>query len=58
MAGKCSVYDIARKINLGTSGNGLQADSAKLFCAPIAKRVADNAIQVLGGNGYTSEYLV
>lgn len=58
MAGRTYVYDVARKLNLSSYGNGLQADSAKLYCAPIAKRVADNAIQVLGGNGYTAEYLV
>ena len=30
----------------------------KLYCAPMAKRVADRAIQVLGGNGYVAEYKV
>lgn len=30
----------------------------KLFCAPMAKRVADRAVQVLGGNGYVGEYQV
>ena len=30
----------------------------KLYCAPMAKRIADRAIQVLGGNGYVAEYKV
>lgn len=30
----------------------------KLYCAPMAKRVADRAIQVLGGYGYVGEYQV
>ena len=39
-------------------GNGLDADGVKLYCGPMAKRVADRAIQVLGGNGYVGEYQV
>ena len=31
---------------------------AKLYCAPMAKRIADRAIQVLGGNGFVAEYKV
>ena len=41
-----------------TYGNGLDADGVKLFCAPMAKRVADRAVQVLGGYGYVGEYQV
>jgi isovaleryl-CoA dehydrogenase len=58
MAGRTYVYDIARRLDLSTFGNGLEADSAKLFAAPIAKRVSDRAIQIMGGNGYTTEYQV
>ena len=39
-------------------GNGLDADGVKLYCAPMAKRIADRAIQVLGGNGYMGQYQV
>ncbi len=46
MAGRTYVYNIARKLDLATYGNGLEADSAKLFVAPIAKREADRAMQV------------
>lgn len=30
----------------------------KLYCAPMAKTIADRAMQVLGGNGYVAEYNV
>ena len=30
----------------------------KLFCATMAKEVADRAVQVLGGYGYVGEYQV
>ena len=58
MAGRSYVYDVARHLDLGSYGNGLDADGVKLYCAPMAKRVADRAIQVLGGNGYVGEYQV
>jgi isovaleryl-CoA dehydrogenase len=38
--------------------NRLGTDAAKLFTSTAAKEVADNAIQVLGGYGYASEYRV
>jgi alkylation response protein AidB-like acyl-CoA dehydrogenase len=40
------VYNVARCLDLGSSGNGLDADGVKLFCGPMGKRVADRAIQV------------
>eukprot|EP01040_Poterioochromonas_malhamensis_P006458 gene6458-6957_t len=58
MAGRSYVYDVARRLDLRSYGNGLDADGVKLFAAPMAKRVADRAIQVLGGNGYVGEYVV
>ena len=33
-------------------------DAAKLFAAPAGKEIADNAMQVLGGYGYTQEYKI
>jgi len=35
----------------------LNSDGVKLIAAPMAKKVADSAMQVLGGNGYVSEYV-
>ena len=41
-----------------TTANRLGTDAAKLFAAPVGKEVADNAMQVLGGWGYCTEYKV
>ena len=40
------------------TGNRLGTDAAKLFAAPVGKEVADDAMQVLGGYGYCTEYAV
>ena len=58
MAGRCYVYGLCNGLDLNTYGNGLDADGVKLYCAPMAKNVADRAIQVLGGYGYVGEYNV
>lgn len=58
MAGRAYVYNVARQLDLKSFGNGLDADGVKLFCAPMAKRIADRAVQVLGGYGYVGEYQV
>lgn len=56
-AARCLVYREASRVGPG-SRNRLGTDAAKLFAAPMAKRVADAAVQVLGGYGYTREYQV
>jgi isovaleryl-CoA dehydrogenase len=58
MAGRCYVYALANQLDLKSYGNGLDADGTKLYCASMAKTVADRAIQVLGGYGYVGEYSV
>ena len=58
MAGRCYVYETARKIDLGREGNRVDSDGVKLYCSTMAKNVADRAIQVLGGYGYVGEYQV
>jgi isovaleryl-CoA dehydrogenase len=58
MAGRSYVYALARNLDMRTYGNGLDADGTKLYCAQMAKNVADRAIQVLGGYGYVGEYNV
>lgn len=59
MAGRTYVYALANRLDFNsTSNNGLDADGTKLYCAQMSKTVADRAIQVLGGNGYVSEYVV
>jgi len=57
-AARCYVYDTARRLDLGSSGNRVDADGTKLFASRIAKEIADRAIQVLGGYGYMGEYVV
>lgn len=34
----------------------IASDAAKLFCAPVGKSVADDAMQVFGGAGYCSDF--
>lgn len=58
MAGRSLLYNIARTLDLSTYGNGMETDGVKLYCAAMGKKVADRAIQVLGGNGYISQYQV
>jgi isovaleryl-CoA dehydrogenase len=57
-AARTYVYDTARKLDLGATGQRVDADGAKLFASQAAKRAADAAIQVLGGYGYMGEYVV
>jgi isovaleryl-CoA dehydrogenase len=57
-AARTLVYDVARRIDLRSVGQRVDADAAKLFAAQVGKRVADAAIQVLGGYGYMGEYVV
>ena len=52
------VYHVARHLDLGSVGNGLDADGVKLFCGAMGKNVADRAVQVLGGYGYVGDYAV
>ena len=58
MAGRCYLYTVSNDLNLAKAGNRLDTDGAKLFLTTMSKNVADSAIQVLGGNGYTGEYQV
>ena len=51
------IYSVAREVGPGLR-NRVGTDAAKLFAAPAAKEVADNAMQVLGGWGYCTEYKV
>ena len=58
MAGRSYVYQVAAALDLAASGNRIDSDGVKLFCATMAKQVADSAIQVLGGYGYVGEFRV
>ena len=56
-AARSYVYNTARLLNIN-GPNRMDSDGVKLVATPMAKTVADNAIQVLGGYGYVGEYVV
>jgi isovaleryl-CoA dehydrogenase len=56
-AARCLLYREAARVG-PAKRNRVGTDAAKLFIAPVAKRVADNAMQVMGGYGYTNEYKI
>ncbi|MCB9557554.1 MAG: acyl-CoA dehydrogenase family protein [Deltaproteobacteria bacterium] len=56
-AARALVYQTARMID-PEHRNSLAAASAKLVATPVGERVARDAIQVLGGYGYTRDYPV
>jgi isovaleryl-CoA dehydrogenase len=56
-AARALIYAVARDVG-PEQRNRLGTDAAKLFAAPVGKEVADNAMQVLGGWGYCTEYKV
>ena len=51
-------YNIARKIDFTRAEQRLSCDTAKLIASQMATKVANRAIQVLGGYGYVGEYRV
>ena len=58
MAGKAYVYSTANGLDLASSGNRVDTDGVKLYMTKAATRIADRAIQSMGGYGYTGEYVV
>ena len=57
-AGRSFLYNTAYHMDIFKPGNRMDTDACKLFCGPMAKQVADNAIQVLGGYGYLGDGVV
>lgn len=57
-AARVYVYNTARQLDLTKAGQRLNSDGVKLFASQVGKRVADRAMQVLGGYGYVGEYVV
>lgn len=51
------VYAAARAADAG-EGYGKLASMAKLYASEVAVRVADQAVMILAGNGYVTEYRV
>jgi isovaleryl-CoA dehydrogenase len=58
MAAKTYLYTTATNIDLNKPGHRIDTDAVKLFASTVAKEIADNAIQVLGGYGYFGEAVV
>ena len=58
MAARTYVYHTAGQMDLHTPGHRIDSDGVKLVATTMAKQVADNAMQVLGGYGYFNEYVV
>lgn len=58
MAARTYVYHTATRMSLDTPGQRIDSDGVKLVATTMAKQVADNAMQVLGGYGYFNEYVV
>lgn len=58
MAIKTYIYSIAQQMENRDQNKRLDSDAVKLIAAPLAKNIADRAIQVLGGYGYVGEYHV
>ena len=54
-AAQCMVVDAARKRDEGLNVS-TEASCCKLFASEMCGRVADRAVQILGGAGYLSEY--
>lgn len=57
-AARAYVYNTARALDLSKGGQRLDSDGVKLFASQAAKKIADDAIQVLGGYGYVGQYTV
>lgn len=53
-AARCMVIDAAQRRDVGEN-IVLQASSAKLFASEMCGRVADRAVQILGGAGYVAD---
>jgi isovaleryl-CoA dehydrogenase len=56
-AARALIYAVAAGVRPETRSR-MGTDAAKLFAAPVGKEVADNAMQVLGGWGYCTEFIV
>ncbi len=56
-AARCMVLETARKYDRGEK-TGMEASCCKLFASEMVCRVADRAVQILGGYGYIRDFAV
>ena len=52
------VYHVAHRLHLRQTTQRIETDATKLMTSQIGKQIADRAMQVMGGYGYVSEYVV
>ena len=57
-AGNAYAEEIANRLDAGEDGLQVEGAIAKLWCTESGNKAAEDAIQALGGYGYTREYLV
>jgi alkylation response protein AidB-like acyl-CoA dehydrogenase len=57
-AARLMVHHAARQVDAGLRGNTYEASMAKCWAGDAAMKVATDAVQVLGGYGYTREFPV
>lgn len=57
-AARLLVYDAAHRLDHGEKGLTMEASMAKYYASEVGTRVALNAVQILGGYGYISEFPV
>ncbi len=57
-AAKSYIYNLASQMRYSSVNTRVDSDAVKLFASTMGKKVADSAIQVLGGYGYVGEYTV
>ena len=57
-AARLLVYEAAHRLDQGEKGLTMEASMAKYYASEVGTRVALNAVQVLGGYGYISEFPV
>jgi isovaleryl-CoA dehydrogenase len=54
-AARCLIYNVALNVH-PNKNNRIGSDAAKLFAAPVGKKLADDCMQVYGGAGYCREF--
>ncbi len=57
-ASRALLYSVARYIDSGAKEVGHLSAMAKYFPADVAMEVTVDAVQIFGGYGYTTEYIV
>lgn len=57
-AARALVYAVARTIDAGAKDFSKESAMAKVFASDVAMRVTIEAVQIMGGNGYSREFPV